>query len=309
MHHALTAILRLRDAPLLPDVRLRLALREADLLRRVMPEEALAVLERLDGAGGAVTGTLAPDAIRAHALLDLGRPDEAKTLSPFLAADTDVYALIEGRIAWSEGRLDPAAASFETAIATTTDPEVEAESRMFLVRLRAVRRQPVADALDELEALCARHGAGITQVLVRTLRLTIESGVAPIVAEGLARGARTELSARYTFGVEQDRATLGAIPLEVHGAARKHPDDPDAFASAVLALSALSWATGDHAEGYAVAWYGHTVGARRYGDTPMVHLATYLGELEARVGPDELERLRALLMDPQRSTKRGPTAA
>jgi hypothetical protein len=306
VHHAYMAIFRLRGEPLDDATRRRLALREADLLRRVLAEDALAQVQGIPWAGAPEEGPLARDAIRAHALLELGRIDEAKTVVPFVP-DPIVAALLAGRIAYAEGRLDEADAAWTDA-SGSSNPEVEAEALAFLVRLRASRRQDVAADLDRLEALCERHAAGFSQAIVRGLRLLVQAGVAPGVAEGLARGARAALEARYTLGVEHERASVGAVPLEVHGAARAHRNDPKAYVTAVLSLASLAWATGDKAQGYAVAWYGSRIGGRLFPGESVADLAIYLRELEATLTAEEVGIVQQALLDPTRGIRlRTPT--
>jgi dienelactone hydrolase len=71
----------------------------------------------------------------------------------------------------------------------------------------------------------------------------------------------------------------------------------------VLGLASLAWATGDRAQGYAVAWYGKNIGTRLFPPERMVDLAVYLRELEASLSAEDLEIVREALQDPTRGIR------
>jgi hypothetical protein len=129
--------------------------------------------------------------------------------------------------------------------------------------------------LDELEELCARYKAGVSQSLVRMLRKIAPA--VPILGEGFVFRSRAELEAHYSLGFEQDRDKIGDIPLVVHGAARRHINDPHRYVGAILALAATEWRSGSHEKAKKIAIYGLKIGERLYQSLP--NLAVFVQEL------------------------------
>lgn len=290
--HVLTPLHQLhRDPTLPPDLRVRVQLRLADILRRFVPDEALALLERVDLSIAPTQGVLAPDTIRTAALLEAGRREEARSLLPFIDAADGVDALLRGRLAYLDGELPVAERAWGEAIAQTTSPEVRAEALGLRARLVLGLRRDASADLDQLEALCVEHGAGVTQTLVRLLRAMTDAEVAPIVAEGMARGGLSAMSARYCLGYEHLREQLSPIPVEVHGAARAHVEEPQQYIEAILAMSSLAWRIGNRLLSLEMASYGVKIGARLFGVPAMAPIRQLRSALLLSLPPVERDAL------------------
>lgn len=295
------ALHRLRQREDLPaDLRLRAELRHADLLRRFIPEDAIATLDRLGPIAEPPPPPLDPEAIRIHALLEQGKGDEAAARLPFVQPEQGLFSLLQARLAVFQGHLDEAQDALDQCLSQATLAEIRAEALGLKVRLQVVQRQDATAALDALDALLDRHQAGLSKTLFGLIRRGVEHDLFATMSEGLVVGGLARLKAAYTFGFQQDAAKVAPIPLEVHAAAVRHRDEPERYVRAVIAFAALTWRTGDHLRAYAIATLGHRIGARIHGEPAVLALAEFLTGLEAEADRDELRQLQAALAEAAR---------
>ncbi len=292
---------RLRQRKDLPaDLALRVQLRHADLLRRLIPKDALDVLDALGPIADPPPPPLDPNAIRVHALIELGRADEASAHLPFVQPDDGCFVLLQARLYILQGELDDAEAALARCLEQATHPEIRAEALGVRVRLRVTRREPATDDMDALDALLEEHGAGISRTLFDLIRRGAEHDLFPMLSQGLATGGLARLKAAYTFGFHQDAAKIAPIPLEVHAAAVRHRDEPDRYVRAIIAFAALTWRIGDHLRAYAITTLGHQIGVRVHGKDAVTMLAEFAAGLEADADPEELRSLQAALSEAAR---------
>lgn len=289
----LPPLLRLRASPdLSAGDRLRVDLRLADVARRFLPEEALALLDALPATARA-EGPLDAAFLRASALLEAGRTAEAALLVPSIPTAEGLRAVVRGRLAWAEGRLEEALLHLDEALLRTEHPELRGEALGYRARaLHALGRDAHAD-LDALERLCDAHRAGFTQTLFRLVRAGLDDAKLPGMADAFLRGARLWIEGQLVFGVEKDRAKVAPLPLHVHGAAMRYRDQPERYANAILFAAALAWRAGDRVPAYETAWYGGRIAERRFGAEAAAPIWSFLAELEGSVPAVERDAIRA----------------
>jgi hypothetical protein len=298
------AALRLRKSlPAEPGRRALLELRMADLSRRFLPEQALEQLERAEQVEGAELpdhGPLAVTTLRAQALIEAGRVDEARALVAEIRSGDGMRALVSGRLAMLDRRFDDAEADFSRAILEVQTRQEEAyveglaEALCYRGRLRrAVRDQDgwTAD-LDHLEKLCETYDAGFTQSLVRLLREVSKGDLLEQLDEGLVRMSWLRAEAAYTLHVEHLREQLAPIPVHVHGALLAHKEDSQGYVGAILTLAPLAWRIQGRVIGYETAYYGFRIGEKTHGKEKVSEIEQYLLGIEAELGVEELATLQ-----------------
>lgn len=314
VYRILPALLRLRGAnPVGEGIQRRVALRFAEVLRRFDADDALAVLDNLPEDPHPVAGRepsgprpfssdpelplLQPAVVRAHALLEKGKQAEASLLLPDAPSRWGVRDLLLGRLHFGSGDLDLAmehlTAAFDAAHATP-DPlarEVEAEALRLRAQLRLIRREQELSDWDRLEALCEQHRAHLSRMAVQIFREAQARGKVAQLADTMVAVARRHEEGQYTAPVEHERDQVAPVPLHVHGAARKHAQDPEGYLEAILRLSALAWRVGDRLDGYETAVYGLRVGERLFGEAVAAPLRQFLDELLAPLDPDTRGKL------------------
>ncbi|MCB9760372.1 MAG: hypothetical protein H6739_11090 [Alphaproteobacteria bacterium] len=287
-----------------PERRQLAGLRLAELQRRLFPDMAIATLDKL----GEVTADLEPwpqlhpAAVRAAALLEAGRADEASFVLPEVPKDSGVRDLLLGRMSFEGGRLAEAQGRFERAAAGAAESplalaaETEIEALSYAARLRHLQGDPLDEVLaafDAVEHRCEAVGAGLTQSLHRVYAQVVREGRISDLTDAFIKLAHTQVKASYCQGHMAKAAELAPVPVAVHGAATRHADDPSAYVSAILSLSSLAWRAGYAVEGFEVATYGLAIGRRVHGDAAVVDLQLYMDGLAEAIPAERWAEVQA----------------
>lgn len=294
------ALHQLRQRPDLPlDLSVRATLRLADFQRRFMPPEALATLDAL-GPVPEGPPPLHVELIRCHALLEQRKADEVRATLPFVPEAGGARALIQGRLHALLGELDLAQDALSSCLARDPHPELRIEALGLLARVSGRPKAMVLADLDDLDAACAACGAGLTQSLFRAWRAAEDQDLFRRMADGAVVSNLARLRALYTFGFQKDALAVAPVPLELHAALVRHGKDPAGLVRAVIALSTLTWRTGDHLRGYAIAVLGQQLGARIHGDEAMAELVALVAGYRAEAPAQEIASLDAALVEAAR---------
>lgn len=276
-------------------VRRLVALRLADVTRRAFPDEALRLLDDLPEGPDPEIDVLQPAVVAAHAWLEGNQLEQARLLVPDLPKGP-VRELVMGRVAIAAGDLEGAAEFLDRCL-DTLDPEaplaveVEAEALGLRARLAMLAQRDSVEDWDRLAKLCEAHGAWLSCTVAGVFRENVRAGTVSS-ADKFAAVARRMLEARYTRPVEADRQAVAPIPLHVHGAARTHASDPEAYVEAILQIAAMTWRAGDRLDAYETAYYGLRIGERLFGERAGQPLTTFIDGLVAPLSAEELRSLR-----------------
>ena len=286
-------LMRLRFADPRPPWRKRyVLLRWADVVRRALPRDALAVLDdELPEATETDVPHLCEPAVRAACLLEMGQHEAALPHVMKVERRGGARELLDGRVAMQQARFDEAEQAWElaeTAALMSTHPlavEVAAEALGYRARLAMVTDQPRQGVWERLEKLLASHGAGFSQSLFRGFqRLDETDGKAR--QEASYRQVSEGLLARYAAPFADEADKVAPVPVEVHGVAKTHMREPERFFEAITALSGLAWRQGDRQHGYDVAWYGRAIGKRIFGEKMNQAMTSYLEKLLEPLEPE-----------------------
>ncbi len=282
----LPALSRLHFADPRPAWRKRFVdLRWADVIRRAEPRQALAGLEGLVEAADPDVPHLTEPAVRAACLLEAGDWREARSYIAKVERRGGARALLDGRVALQEAAFDEAEELWslaETEARSSTHPlavEVAAEALGYRLRLAMVRDGDAGGLWDQMERLCTEHGAGFTQSAFRLLHNVESSSDREARLQAAADRAERGMRKRYVEPFLDDEARVAPVPLVVHGIAKVHHREPQAFFEAISTQSALAWRRGDRQHGYDIAWYGRAIGSRLLGPKMEEALTTYLEQL------------------------------
>ncbi|MCB9745850.1 MAG: hypothetical protein H6741_06315 [Alphaproteobacteria bacterium] len=281
------------DDPRLPEATLRLG----ELIRPFDPERAADLAVAAFDAGADRERCTA---LSAQAQMEQGR---TKAVARFAATmpPGPRRELVEARLALLESRLDEGLARLD-ALLTRPElpPEVEAEALSFRARARPeAGLDAIIEDLDALEALCLRHDATLTGVWVGMLKGLLRSEGRRALADALSTADLGRLLISATADLDPiDPATLGPIPLHVHGALKRFRTDPDQLVEHLILIAALQWRLGQHE----AAYRGITLGARLarpiVGPGPAAALEQFRGVLRGQAEEGEWETLeRALAED------------
>lgn len=309
---------RLRYADPRPAERKRFVLlRWADVIRRFSPSDALDVLDQElpEGPEAPAVPHLSEAAVRAATLLELNRHDDAQGLLPRVATSAGARALLEGRCAMAKGAFSDARAHYEVAVAVARQGpgplavEVEVEAMGHLARLGLVEALAENPWFDRLDARCAEIGAGFTRSTFRWLRAHDGPTANALRADRTWVAVRSFMERRYATPFEADRPKLGPVPLHVHGIAKVHHLEPQAYVRSIATLAGLMWRDGDRQRAYEVAWYGRAVGRRLFGETIEAALSEFLDQLLAPLPAERRDAFDLRLrLNARRAPKPNPAA-
>jgi len=289
------ALLRLRYANPRPPWRKRFVLlRFADVIRRVTPEEALAVLEGdlPDDDQGEVPH-LAHPAVMAATLLEMSRAEEASGWLARVRREGGAAELLEGRLALQEGHLDEADKLYELAAAAARmhphplTVEVELEAMGHRVRLAMARQQAHGALHRQLERRLQEANAGVTISVFRQLVLRHEPDVRERRLDRTVIGIKTHILRTYAAPYESEREAIAPIPLHVHGLAKALRDDPMKYVSGVSTLASIQWRQGDRQNGYETAAYGEAIARRVWGPKVADVLQDFVEQLLEPLPPEQ----------------------
>jgi len=287
------ALTRLRFADPRPAWRKRFVmLRWADVVRRVSPRDALEALEGLPEAKESDVPHLSEAAVRAACLLEAGDWRDARPHIVEVERRAGARALLDGRVALQEAAFDEAEELWSLAEAeatASTHPlavEVAAEALGYRLRLAMVRDGEAGALWGQMERLCVEHKAAFTQSAFRALyQLESSSERDDRLAAAADRAHRIMLE-RYVEPYRDEEAKVAPVPLVVHGIAKVHRREPEAFFEAISTQSAMAWRRGDRQHGYDIAWYGRAIGARLLGPKMEQALTSYLDKLLEPLEPE-----------------------
>lgn len=241
--------------------------RLADLLRMADPTRSLQLL-----AGHPPS----PEVVRVRALASL---EQGATDVAFEAADEPWRTLIHARVLLVDGRGEPAIDRLSTLIEDlAVGDELRSEALSF--RARTVPERGLAAAIADLEALerlARSHRAFVTAAWVGTWRTFLGSDLREEVAQHLGRKELAELIAPLRLDV--DRASLGPVPLHVHGAMVVYREVPARIPETLVPAAALLWRLGAHDAAFRTVHFGARIGHRLYGlavSGPLLSFATVL---------------------------------
>lgn len=282
---AAVAALRARDVA--PDEVLRAAaaLRWAELVRRSKPTEALKTLDGLE----AMAGTADARRIRVHALLDLGRFDDARAAA---ADGLEGEGLLAARMAYVLDRARALSLADES-VGRADDPELTAD----LLCLRARWRSEAGDAegavadAEALIALCDAHDAPASRLMVELMRLGFET-----VGAAGAEARLEEAIETIIDGIPIDTRTLGPLPPHLHGLMMRYAKrtrDPKAFVLGVVTVADLASAAQRFETAFETLVDGAELTRRVFGERAAVPVETRYRALAERLGPERIAALHA----------------
>ena len=274
--------------------------RLADLLRMTDPARARSLLSSSsDEAAG----------VLALASLEEADAQAAREVLPRVVEP--VRTLVLGRLDLLEGRESEALPRLDALI---EDPEVSIELRAEALSFRA--RDVVASWHRRGLARCcglrprggsnglsSDHGAFVTAAWVGTWRAMLSSEDREAVVHALAKRELAELLG--PLAVEVDRASLGPVPLHVHGAMVVYRNEPSRIAEVLVPAAALLWRLEAHDDAFRTVHFGARIGHRLYGlavSQPLLAFATALArhagserwsQLSVRLREDEAAFLRS----------------
>jgi hypothetical protein len=292
----LPALTRLRFSHPRPVARERFVrLRWADVMRRVAPSEALDSLVDLPEADEPDVPHLSEAAVRAASMFERGQWRDARELVEQVERRGGAKALLEGRVALQEQAFDDAEQLWSLAEAeaeAATHPlavEVRAEALGYRMRLAIVRGVDARGLWERMEALCKEHGAGFTQGAFRLVHQLETGSEREARLDAAARAASDAMEQRYIEPFRDEEAKVAPVPLVVHGIAKVHHRQPEAYFEAITTQSAMAWRRGDRQHGYDIAWYGRAIGGRLMGPKMEEALTTYLDHLLEPLEPARRE--------------------
>jgi len=266
-----------------PDLAEKALTRLTELLRRVAPEEALVRL----GESGEPSGSRLRS--RIHALLELGRFEEARRAAPKLGQTSPADQVVQARLAylndralalkWLQGALENAEAA----------PETQAEALNLRGRWLAETGDYAAGAADfaAVMELSKTHGALGSLMLAHSFhtmygKLSEEKGMGALdLAESIKKAV--------TRGVEIDPTKLGPIPAHVHGLLvrfnGKEPQ-PETYTKMLVEVASLLETGGHMQDAYVTLYYGAFLAERVFGPSFAATIRMSLEHLLQRVGPE-----------------------
>jgi hypothetical protein len=265
-------------------------LRLAELTRRVAPQDAMELLDGVDHADA--------DRVRCHALLDLLRFDQARTVAARIAwTDQARDAIVRARLEYLTSR-DAALARLDHVIeAHDTAAEERAEALELRARWRAETGDLHGGACDfeTLERMAGEHRAIATVGLARLhrdlYRAMATTSAAPQDAPSLVEAVKQGLARDIDCNPEK----LGPVPAHVHallvrldGAAGR----PTVFLVAVCQLAGLMETAAMIEDAYATLLYSGKLARRMFGADVTASIASRLELLLERVGAEHARALR-----------------
>lgn len=290
---------RLRYASQRPLGRRRyVLLRWADVVRRWAPDDALAVLdeELPDCAETPSVPHLTEPAVRAATLLEKGQHEAAAELLPQVSQATGARDLLEGRVAMQQARFDDARAHYERAevaarvAATALSVEIEVEALGSLARLFAMRGTDATAWFLRMEARCVELDLGLTRMAFQRLERESRPEARARAAAETTVALKSHLLRKYAEPFQADVGKLGPVPLHVHGMAKTHATEPNAYVNAIGTMAGILWREGDRQRAYETAWYGRAIGQRLFGAEVEASLTEFI---ELLLGPLPPERRQA----------------
>lgn len=233
------------------------ALRLAELLRPVDPDRALTWL---DGLHGVDEGRLA--AARAFCHLERAELERAEEHIAQLTPGP-TRQLLEARAALLRGDLGAGIAGLE-AVADNTEaaPDLRAEALSFLARAQASGGGDGFAALARLEALCIEQKATITGVWIGVIQGIVRSKGWQGMGRMFAGLELALLLAECVEGLDVDLASLGPVPVWVHGAFKRQKDNPKKLVETLSLITAMMWRLGSEDEAFRTAVFAEKIAAR-----------------------------------------------
>ena len=290
---------RLRYASQRPLGRRRFVLlRWAEVIRRFAPDDALAVLdeELPDVVETPMVPHLTEPAVRAATLLEKGEHQAAAELLPRVSQACGARDLLEGRVAMQEARFDDAWAHYERAevaarvAGTPLSVEIEVEALGSLARLFAMRGMDATAWFRRLAARCAELDLGLTRMAFERLERASRPEARARSAAQATVALKSHLVHKYAEPYQADIPKLGPVPLHVHGMAKTHATEPNAFVNAIGTMASIQWREGDRQRAFETAWYGRAIGRRLFGAEVEASLTEFIDLL---LGPLPPERRQA----------------
>lgn len=246
-----------RGAPADHPRRSEAALRLAELLRPVDPDRALTWL---DGLHGVDPGRVA--AARAFCHLERAEVERADALIAEVQPGAQ-RQLLEARAALLRGDLAGGLAGLEAvADDAAAPPDLRAEALSFFARAQAAGGGDGFAALDRLEALCIEQKATITGVWIGVIKGIVRSRGWQDMGRMFAGLELALLLADCVEGLDVDLASLGPVPVWVHGAFKRYKDDPKKLVETLSLLTALLWRLGSEDEAFRTAVFSEKIAGR-----------------------------------------------
>ncbi len=159
-----------------------------------------------------------------------------------------------------------------------------------LARLFALRGMDATTWIARVDARCDELGAVMTRGVFRKLQQQIRPEARDARLERTTVALKSHLLRKYAEPFQADVAKLGPVPLHVHGMAKTHATEPNAYVNAVGTMAGILWREGDRQRAYETAWYGRAIGQRLFGAEVEASLTEFLDLL---LGPLPPERRQA----------------
>ncbi|MSP59629.1 MAG: hypothetical protein EXR72_04685 [Myxococcales bacterium] len=230
--------------------------------------EPLALLTRLDEQEVPAEREALADRLRAEALLELGRSDEAGAiLERSQARVGPAWDLLRARLAFARRRPSEALAALDALLAEKPEPELQATALSFRMRYRALAGNPpgVAEDRRALSLLLGAHGANLSEFVIDVYGSYAQLPERSQVVRHKIALVVAETKGQLTDGINEEQAALGPLPLHVHALFVKLRADPQRLADLATRLAGAEYLAGDRAGAFATLYYADQIAARLLG--------------------------------------------